>query len=345
MSNSFYVTLPSHNSKNEFPNNTSNHFKIRLPNPIRLEGGGWKVGLVAVSLPDPTSQVPPLMKDQDVTLFRSSWVAEDTLTLKGNKLFGASFQGRDQRPEDLETLDGKGFMNTMKAFFDKKKVENVLNTGWKISDANGENHTTVHFEWEGDDLVLHNHDVSLQKINNSYHPAFYINADLAVDMGWFVNKGDNNYALGPNLTIEIPNGDIPTPTDITSINPSLPGDRFWNYGVPSGLIRMTLTCNWRFINLNASFKNVLGSTKRSLFIYSDAGGSSVVGNQVTDLLREVNYKREGKGSQYFEPVHIQYIPVRKDVIDIIETQVAETTGELVELGKGNTIVTLQFRKD
>ena len=58
----------------------------------------------------------------------------------------------------------------------------------------------------------------------------------------------------------------------------------------------------------------------------------------------MNYKREGKGSQYFEPVHIQYIPVRKDVIDIIETQVAETTGELVEFGKGNTIVTLHFKK-
>ena len=72
---------------------------------------------------------------------------------------------------------------------------------------------------------------------------------------------------------------------------------------------------------------------------------SVVGNQVTDLLREVNYKREGKGSQYFEPTHIQYIPVRKDVIDIIETQVAETTGELVEFGKGNTIVTLHFKKE
>ena len=95
MSKSFYVTLPSHSSKNEFPDNTSNHFKIRLPNHIRLQGGGWRVGLVAVSLPDPTSQVPHLMKDQDVTLFRSSWVAEDTLTLQGNKFFGASFQGRD----------------------------------------------------------------------------------------------------------------------------------------------------------------------------------------------------------------------------------------------------------
>ena len=75
----FYLTLPSHSSKNEFPDNTSNDFKIRLPHPIRLEGGGWKVGLVAVSLPD--SQVMVFIRgdgscsetNPDV-LFKSKWI-------------------------------------------------------------------------------------------------------------------------------------------------------------------------------------------------------------------------------------------------------------------------------
>ena len=103
-------------------------------------------------------------------------------------------------------------------------------------------------------------------------------------------------------------------------------------------------CNWRFINLNAAFEAVVGATSRSLFVYSDVGGSGVVGNEVTDLLREVNFIRRGAGTQYFEPLHIQYIPVRKDLINIIETQVAETTGELVDFGEGNTIVTLHFKQ-
>jgi len=66
------------------------------------------------------------------------------------------------------------------------------------------------------------------------------------------------------------------------------------------------------------------------------GGGSVVGNQVTDLLREVNFIRKGAGTQYFEPAHIQYIPVRKEVLDIIEVQVAEATGELTTFGAGIT---------
>ena len=109
-------------------------------------------------------------------------------------------------------------------------------------------------------------------------------------------------------------------------------------------LKISLTCNWRFINLNHLFKTVAGLTKRSLFVYSDVGGSGVVGDQVTDLLREVNYKRERKGSQYFEPLHIQYIPVRKEVLDIIEVQVAETTAPLVKFGESNTIVTLHFTR-
>ena len=63
-----------------------------------------------------------------------------------------------------------------------------------------------------------------------------------------------------------------------------------------------------------------------------------------DLLREVNFRHKGEGVQYFEALHIQYIPLRKQVLDIIETQVAETTGDLARFGEGNTIVTLHFKR-
>ena len=48
----FFVTLRSHSSKKEFPDNTSNAFKVRLPQPLRLIGDGWKVGFSLISLPD-----------------------------------------------------------------------------------------------------------------------------------------------------------------------------------------------------------------------------------------------------------------------------------------------------
>jgi hypothetical protein len=49
------------------------------------------------------------------------------------------------------------------------------------------------------------------------------------------------------------------------------------------------------MNLEKSFQNVVITKSRSLFVFSDVGASSVVGNQVTDLLQEVNYQHKGEG--------------------------------------------------
>ena len=55
--------------------------------------------------------------------------------------------------------------------------------------------------------------------------------------------------------------------------------------------------------------------------------------------------QEGRtGTIYFEPLHIQYIPLPNEVIEIIQTQVAETNRDLAKFGEGNTIVTLHFKK-
>ena len=88
----------------------------------------------------------------------------------------------------------------------------------------------------------------------------------------------------------------------------------------------------------------MGEPTRSLHVYSDVAGSSIVGNRVTHLLREIKCKREGRGTIYFEPLRIQYMSLRNEVVEIIQTQVAETNGDLVKFGEGNTIVTLHFKK-
>ena len=97
------------------------------------------------------------------------------------------------------------------------------------------------------------------------------------------------------------------------------------------LFHLSVTCNWRFMNLNKAFQNVVGSTLRSLFVYSDVAESAVVANQVTDLLREVNYRRTGNGSHYFEPLHIQYIPLCKDLLDPLRRKCRRPQGSYLNL--------------
>ena len=97
-----------------------------------------------------------------------------------------------------------------------------------------------------------------------------------------------------------------------------------------------------------AFRSVVKEPTRSLHVYSDVGSSSMVGNRMTDLLREIKYHREGRGTVYFEPLHIQYLPVRNQVLEIVELQIAETVGsgeDLVKFGPGHSIVTLHFKKE
>jgi len=48
-------------------------------------------------------------------------------------------------------------------------------------------------------------------------------------------------------------------------------------------------------------------------------------------------------ASHFEPRHIQYVPVCNEVVEIVETQMAEINGDLVQFGTGHTILTLHFK--
>ena len=337
----FYLTLPSHSSKTEFPDNKSNHFKIRLPHPKKLEGHGWKVGLSAISLPDSHCRVPVFTTGQH-GLFKMGWNKK-----KGSALYPVY---KDYKPEDVvvnfDAVDGVGFMKSMVNFFEQNRISNngrddQSTFGWNFANSAGKR-LYMKFKWEGDELVTDNEDT----VKSSVLPLLYIRKDLAQKMKWVIENEDGTRHLGPNLQQELFGESVPDLNASGIYEDVQKADKkgvFWT-AVSETYYQFSYHCNWRFINLNAAFQAIVGATSRSLFVYSDVGGSGVVGNQVTDLLREVNFIRRGAGVQYFEPLHIQYIPVRKDLIDIIETQVAETTGELVDFGEGNTIVTLHFKQ-
>jgi len=307
-----------------------------------MEGANWKVGLSSISLPDPKSQVPPLLQRDDV-MFEGYWFVEDTVQYRNrHNADGADFKPKDLRTGDLSNLTGVEFMKTVKSFFDRKVIEKRLRAGCLFSDKTSKKSNLLNFQFEGEDFVIDNTELSMRLFNGHYYPQTYINLELVIDIGWFKMDG-NNVVLGSNLSMELNNKELKVPATVDISQTT--GTPYWKLTPDRKRVQLTTTFNWRFINLNTSFKNVTGSSSRSLMIYSDVGTSGVVGNHVTDLLREVNYRREGKGFQYFEPLHVQYLPVRKDYIDIIETQVAETTGELTQFGAGNTIVTLHFKQE
>ena len=77
-------------------------------------------------------------------------------------------------------------------------------------------------------------------------------------------------------------------------------------------------------------------------MYSNVGQSMVAGNQVTDLLKHVPYSPEFVDLQ---PEHVLYLPVRTTNVDIIEVQVSENEGSLVNFESGVTSITLHFKHE
>ena len=285
----FYISLPSHSSKNEFPENKANSFKIRLPNPIRLEGQGWKVGLFSIAMPDAHVTLPAFTESKDkVTLARTEWRRIEPETSHGYTFGEASFDTDDLK-EVYSNVNGVEFMKSILSYFERERVFN--NSGPRMNSkyvTNDKRRTYVAFRWEGEDLVTDNKDTYRPRREP---PSLQFDADLALKMGWLLEKG-NGYVLGPNLRIEffddvIP--DIRTRGDIRDSN----GNRLFfqvlkNPIKNTAFLELSIFCNWRFLNLNRAFESVIGSSSRSLLVYSNVGGGTVVGNQVTDLLREVN---------------------------------------------------------
>ena len=113
----FYLTLPSQSSKTEFPDNKSNHFKIRLPHPKKLEGSRWKVGLTAISLPDSHCRVPVFIEGK-YPLFKMGWKrfsSSNVSTVDRN-------YNSDGVLVNFDAVDGVGFMKSMVNFFEKNRI-------------------------------------------------------------------------------------------------------------------------------------------------------------------------------------------------------------------------------
>ena len=71
----------------------------------------------------------------------------------------------------------------------------------------------------------------------------------------------------------------------------------------------------------------------------------MLGDQIPDFMHAMDYRHEGKGSYFYEATHLHYLPLRKEILDIIHIQIAETSGELVQFGQGVSTVTLHFKNE
>ena len=325
----------------EFPDNTTKAFKACLPQEVRFEGP-WEVGLTSISMPDVGVDLQTLLaKDttkiisvkyealhmgSNVRHVHTSYVTRAVLEKKGGRI-----------------VNGVGFMKALVREIEHRISYDVQAHRDIVAEVADSHRPT--FRWEGEVLVLEKKDINVLgnrgdvNIDNNIVQV-RLDEQLAFRMGWLEKAGDGSPQLGPNLVYEIYDKST---GKMTRVGATEVKGRLWM--VDSGTLVLSFTFDWRFVNLNDAFQTAVSLNSRTLLVYSDVVSSNVMGDSEHPLIREVIYHRRRGGSLYFEPTHIQWMPMRHTYLDVVEISVAESDGRLATFAKGTrTIVTFQFRR-
>ena len=264
----------------------------------------------------------------------------------------------------------KRVMQTMHYFIMAKAMKDQWSELIKESDRKPivflKKHGLPQLSWQGESLMIKaipkEELLNMAQVNMV---EFYINVDIALKFGLLriktgkTGSNQSDYVLGPNMQYTLPTKTYDETTGRV-------GSRYrtyynWEGEVYEGVnftsraffivtldnvkwVRLHQGFTWHLNNLDASFEKIVGTRKRTVMVYSDLVESTVVGKGKYPLLREVQLLRTGDGESTAEPLHHQWIKLRGNQLEILEVEIASTSGPLAPLPPGKTLVTIGLKK-
>ena len=364
---------------NEFPKNAKNSFKVRLPERLTLPGEGWHASLMSLTVPDQGQSNAVIATDPHtkVVTFSVTYLTRKYILGEYRRV---SFQTKEYTVE-LEDIMSAKHPVTSGSLFWKRTMQEVHNKTMralmheqdtaKTFDADERPLVSVKknwmpmMTWKDDALIFHAVPKGDLINGNKTKATNAFSLDLGVaEKSGFIEKpkGWANYTLGPNLQFTFPTVTFDSQT--SPKNPSNRTDYYWEgahyagtqpsdlskdvmdimYLVNNKRLHLSRMVEWQFNNLNASFEKLVGTSKRTLMVYSDVVESSVVGSGKFPLLREVQLLRTGEGESVVVPLHHQWIKVRGHQLEIVEVEIASTSGPLAILPPDKTLVTIGLKQ-
>ena len=364
----------------EFPKNANNSFKVRLPERMVLPGEGWHASLMSLTVPDQGQSNAVIATDPHTKVVKFSVTYLTRLYMSGSYR-RVSFKSKDYGVELEDIMSAKQSVTTGSEFWKRvmqevhnKVMQALMNQQEAALTFNGDERPIVSVKrnwmpmmsWKDNALVLHaipKGDL-LKSDKTTTTTTFMMDMGIATRFG-FIEKPagvDAGYVLGPNIqftcpTVTYTDQTLPTgssfrtdynwsgehyvgtqPTDLTN---DIMDQVFEVNGKRLHLSRMV---EWQFNNLDASFEKIVGTSKRTVMVYSDLVESTVVGSGKYPLLRKVQLLRTGEGESTAEPLHHQWIKLRGNQLDIVEVEIASTSGPLAILPPGKTLVTIGLKQ-
>ena len=205
------VTLVS-DATNEFPQNKNNSFRMRIPNGLRLEGKGWHVALMSLTLPNQTQFVT----GHGNTIVRVDFSAFafknfNASTKKFTAVDHVRLVNTNVEKSDIGSVtDGPSFWNNVVralAFYIDETVTNYRKTHDVYIFVKQTMCPT--FTWDGEDLVLHKRGRDASN-NNVHTPSIFSSFDIALEVavqwGLVQQSSDGTWEAGPNLHVSLYGG-------------------------------------------------------------------------------------------------------------------------------------------
>ena len=365
----------------EFPNNANNSFKVRLPERMSLPGEGWHASLMSLTVPDQGQSNAVIATDPHTKVVTFSVMYLTRKYVMGLYRF-VGFKNKEYTVE-LEDIMSTKHPVTSGNLFWKRAMQEVHNKTMRALMHEQDTAMTFNADqrplvsvkkngmsmltWKDNALVLHavpKGDL-LKSDKTKVTSAFSLDLEVAKRFGFIEQpEGIVGYMLGPNLQFTCPTVTYTNQTQPDSTDLAARSDYNWNgehfagvqpsdltsdvmdqmFEVKNKRLHLSRMVEWQFNNLDASFEKIVGTSKRTVMVYSDLVESTVVGSGKFPLLREVQLLRTGEGESTAEPLHHQWIKVRGQQMEIVEVEIASTSGPLTILPPGKTLVTIGLKK-
>ena len=203
------LTLIS-DATNEFPDNKNNSFRMRIPNGLRLQGPGWYVALLSLTLPNRT--LHRFAKGHGNTIARLKWSAfafkaYDATAKKYTALDVVHFEATLHESDVASATDGPSFWNNMISAFNLDVDDQMAANRSKENRYLFVKKTMIPtFQWDGDDLVVNRRGRDVtddDRKRTTYYSAFDIALEVAVQWGLVQKDTNGAWVKGPNAVISL----------------------------------------------------------------------------------------------------------------------------------------------
>ena len=143
-------------------------------------------------------------------------------------------------------------------------------------------------------MILDNSDTFLNEVGDRKRPEVVFGAKLVDAMKW-LTSGDAFFMMDGNLMTEADSISKHVKKDWKYVDQYQSWTELWNYANEG--LQLSSYCNWRFIYLDESYQIAFGGVNETaivsaaprgpMYLYSNVERSTIMGNRVTDLMREI----------------------------------------------------------